>query len=766
MHRKENPASSPIRKQLVKKIVSYYSQLDGERQQSRSRSPGRTKTHKNPNLSPKRNKPQYMIEKNLETYQDTMHRNAKLGRLEDLMNTELERAYHDNALVHKPVEMHKSVQGYPEFMKEKVDRLKFKELQRKDSDEVEQVDFKEPVHQILKKKVEKATEDPASDGESIEDEPLYDKITGDIYDEQLYHVNTQKNYIHPSSADADRYDFHQRKSKEIRRLQYSAGLRKKKVEYERFKVWVLYQKTPFPAELVRQLQPGDEKGQPLEVREGDNVHIEVLPVDLEEYKLFPHLQDYLSSPKTQSKKPRPGYILHGFPEVIKGNTNSPNEEDLDCDFIAKSPNGKKWPVLINYREIPAPPPYRDVDPTNCEIFGPDGESRGRAYFNLVGDDGLPLALTKAFLCDNDGYLTEVLVNRINKSKIQVKMLNKEKIIETIEIEEILNIDPSFPALHILTLREEYSQKLPRQIYYFPGQDNLQNINLLSDEQGLAICTDCKDYEGQVLYDGGEGFRLNFIKEQYEDFDGPFVRVVMDNDGLPENFVNVLSIQNEIQQKIDNRLGGPWVIDPNDESPFEHQHITGHAVIPKVSKPSIARGQNSAQKYSQHHDHHRTNNYSVGTPAQSNGTSKQGKKSHHKSATRSKKSSIHNSNISSKRSSKLYGDVHTTEFTSPLHKKSLNNSRHSKSKKSSVKSLRKGSNLKNSKTVTTTTVTTTNNKHKNARSSGYGQVTKTVVVEKTSVTSPTLHKSYSKEVKRGPHSKVMVSLIIFPLIFNL
>jgi hypothetical protein len=39
------------------------------------------------------------------------------------------------------------------------------------------------VHKVLQKKVIKASEDPASDGESIEDEPLYDKITGDIYDE-------------------------------------------------------------------------------------------------------------------------------------------------------------------------------------------------------------------------------------------------------------------------------------------------------------------------------------------------------------------------------------------------------------------------------------------------------------------------------------------------------------------------------------------------------------------------------------------------------
>jgi len=127
MNLRESPARSPIRKQLVKKIVSYYSQLDDERQTRRSKSPQRQRRRK----SPKRNekpKPQYMIEKNLENYQDTMHRNAKLGRLEDLMNVELEKAYKDNALVHPSKQMIKSVHGYPVFMKETTDRLKYKDL--------------------------------------------------------------------------------------------------------------------------------------------------------------------------------------------------------------------------------------------------------------------------------------------------------------------------------------------------------------------------------------------------------------------------------------------------------------------------------------------------------------------------------------------------------------------------------------------------------------------------------------------------------------
>jgi hypothetical protein len=41
------------------------------------------------------------------------------------------------------------------------------------------------------------------------------------------------------------------------------------------------------------------------------------------------------------------------------------------------------------------------------------------------------------------------------------MLNKGKIIETIEIEEIIDIHQQYPGLYILTLKERTFQQLPR-----------------------------------------------------------------------------------------------------------------------------------------------------------------------------------------------------------------------------------------------------------------------------------------------------------------
>lgn len=64
-------------------------------------------------------------------------------------------------------------------------------------------------------------------------------------------------------------------------------------------------------------------------------------------------------------------------------------------------------------------------------------------------------------------------------------------------------------LTIFTLKEASTQLIPRQVYAFAKQETLQNIELLSDEDGSAICTDCKDYFGKVVHDGGLGFKLGF-----------------------------------------------------------------------------------------------------------------------------------------------------------------------------------------------------------------------------------------------------------------
>lgn len=203
-------------------------------------------------------------------------------------------------------------------------------------------------------------------------------------------------------------------------------MRKKTVRFERYKVWVVFEKTPFPAELVK-IKDSDENdlNSPLEVLEEDEIHIEVSPISLDDYSKAPHLQNYLKDHNFSNDGLKHGYVLDGFPEVIKGTAKSPSEDDVDCDFVALSPHGRRWPVMINFREIPVPPPpVRDVDPTNCEIFGPDGESRGRAFFSLSNPDGTSLAFFKAFLADSKNTLHKVLVSRVSHSTMMIKYQNR------------------------------------------------------------------------------------------------------------------------------------------------------------------------------------------------------------------------------------------------------------------------------------------------------------------------------------------------------
>lgn len=549
--RRNSPAKSPIRKQLVKKIVSYYDTLEHDRSASRSRSPLKMTSQgsKTKLLTSPAKKPKYMKDKNLENYDAELHRNAKLSKLENLMKHELVRGINEGTLEYNEPEMQKSIAGYPTFMKEKEDRLKFKEKQRKDLDQVDEVEFKDPIHQKLKEKVDEAEKDFISEAEDIDDSAQYQRGEDDVYDDKLYHLNTKKNYVHPNAALADHYDFHQRKSKEIRRLQYSAGLGK--IRIIRYPVWVVFERIPYPANIVVKLGNGKKKAEQLQITEGDKVHIELNEIE--------------GAPENTPRN----HVLPGLPKIIKGISNVPVEDDGDCDFVAIPETGSpRWPVMITYREIP---PYRDVEDTNCEIFGPDGISRGRARFNLLDGQNC-LIYSKGFMADNQNNLSLVLVKRISDHQVLVKVKGRNRKVELVNVEEILYFEECDIKLTVLTLEENYRERLPRQIYFVDGMDCLENIELLTGEEGLAICTDCNDYRGKVQYDGGAGFRLNLYPS--ENWSDEFVRVVMDDNGKGPDFFDVVRLNQEILNVLKLRYGGPWVIEGVVTEKREiTQHIT-------------------------------------------------------------------------------------------------------------------------------------------------------------------------------------------------
>jgi hypothetical protein len=153
--REKNSSRSPIKKMLIKKIVSYYDTLSTSRSPSPSKSqvlyqntskleelnksPSR-RSFKRSLISPKKTK--YEKEKNIEYYQEYYHRNTKLDKLQSLMKHELEKV-REGVLGSEAQQMEKlkkSVTGYPSFMKEKEDKLKQKKLQRKGTEEFDNLE--------------------------------------------------------------------------------------------------------------------------------------------------------------------------------------------------------------------------------------------------------------------------------------------------------------------------------------------------------------------------------------------------------------------------------------------------------------------------------------------------------------------------------------------------------------------------------------------------------------------------------------------------
>ena len=427
-------------------------------------------------------------------------------------------------------------------------------------------------------------------------------LDNNIFDnEHLYHLNTKKNYVLPSSSDVDLYDFHQRKSKEIRRLQYVAGLEKRKkkkapvkvetpprvitppgqpspepspIEFV-YPVWVVHKKIPYPADLRMTLPPGTEVNNEglLEVREGDWVDVDVKPIN----------------PKNWEGKQltlKSGMVLPDLRAKLNGTTAIPTDLDGDCDFVVLDdrsfdgdfiPEGKsnnnpsfripqRYPILTYFREMAVPSP---LDESNCEVYDedPDNNFNGRGNFKLLDQDGNHVKWAKAILSDNQNKLSYVLVKRESDNKIWLRYRVEGKLqtfaicLETYVIEELLYFKTIQAYVTRLTLKEELvggvKVKIPRQIYFIEGQECLENLDILHGMYAFCKCEDGEDYYGTIEYDGDFGVKMILDKSKYK-YEDDYVRVVVDDPEMLENYKNITDVFDKIEFMNDFRVGGPWI----------------------------------------------------------------------------------------------------------------------------------------------------------------------------------------------------------------
>jgi hypothetical protein len=71
------------------------------------------------------------------------------------------------------------------------------------------------------------------------------------------------------------------------------------------------------------------------------------------------------------------------------------------------------------------------------------------------------------------------------------------------------------------------------------------------------CEDGEDYYGTIEYDGDFGIKLNLDKSYYN-YEDDYVRVVVDDPELLDNYKNITQVWGKIEMINSFRAGGPWI----------------------------------------------------------------------------------------------------------------------------------------------------------------------------------------------------------------
>jgi hypothetical protein len=217
---------SPIRKDLIKNLCKYYvllketENLDARGQRKKSKSgpdsPGKLKSHQTlVPIDPSNKTPYQQFISDLQVYDESTTRNSRLDELKNLMKAELGYVESGHQIDPTYSDMQNSIQGYPSFMTdpEANSRRHFKGgvhyKNQHDYGEGRLSEYREDLTSILKHLTEGVQNE--NDSESLEN--------------HLLSLQIRKKMIIKTLGDREKYDFHQRKGKEIRRLQYGCQVK-------------------------------------------------------------------------------------------------------------------------------------------------------------------------------------------------------------------------------------------------------------------------------------------------------------------------------------------------------------------------------------------------------------------------------------------------------------------------------------------------------------------------------------------------------------
>lgn len=544
MQRPQPRSDSPIKKQLARKLVSYFDQLDEARSQERAieRSRSRSKS-----ISKLASSTTPLNQEAPNSYVDIEARRQKLADLKELMRRELLAAKMVGATKPNSEAIEQAIQGYPSFMKAPRIREHYKVQPVLDSDVKA---FKQSVHKLLEQKVKKEDlpeqEESSIDTMDLQLEVEYDAVNcshghshrkaGDVFDEHLYPLDTSKKVVPVNTADSQLYDFHQRKSKEIRRIQYASECQRKssgvsrtasKEKLEQIKAdhkeHIEVVQTTY-AGKAREKRTHPDEGYPVWVRfveGGRRVVIPALLKNVEGFKVNPQTDTMEVIEKDRvTVNPRDGAPSHQLFQIITGRVERPNKnkfaDEDDCEIVVQDKEGKRTAILFFEREAKeeemlAPPEPeqkgRVMEEANCRAFDVLGKFLGRGRLWLQEHEkktGNKMRYAKGILINSDEKIEFVLAKFFEKQRATLKRKNLSHTSHRIEEEEDMEI--AGYNVKCLTLSDLNRQGNPELLFILDGEYVPQKDGLLTQEEASCELEDFRLFEGELKYEEAPGDR--------------------------------------------------------------------------------------------------------------------------------------------------------------------------------------------------------------------------------------------------------------------
>lgn len=487
---KPSKGTIPLRRQLAKKVVHYFDEL---KEKTKSDSVEKAIRKLNGSQSPNK-KDIVAAGVSPNSYQDDVYNRLKLSKVNELMKEEVLKSNVDGALEYQDPGFSKSL------LLKSVRSGGIENWSRNSS-----LEPKQPVKEVLKSKIEEADKIEQNAVKEYEDEEFANR-------DGLFHIDLAHIEAYKDSKDKDKFDRHQRKSKEIRRIQYWADFdsRNKNGKGSRsperikdqvddaedfeedprsdprrkYPIWAVVNGASLPGFIssVHGFALNEDRKN-IEIREGDIVVVE--PKKLNDFR------------------------------IINGKVQKPSRKDGDCDFTAVEKNSNRFPIQITERKK-----KREVPNSNCTLYDDKGNRLGRAKIGLSeiesGRTGSNASFRKGILLDSDSGLSLILAKLPKSGHVWYKddkgVLHKDRVANN-EIAVIGQHQMECLTLHPMGKEDP---DFPRQIYLFGPRSQIENHPIYEGEDSIASCEDGKDYEGELRVQQSEHNNLLWIRREPED----------------------------------------------------------------------------------------------------------------------------------------------------------------------------------------------------------------------------------------------------------